>query len=715
VYFFIFNDGKEHLLDYLCDCYNRVNEHGKGIFIEDLEFIQKSILEKAKEIFQHPLDYYTVPATPNGILPSINDCYIMLKNQGISSSITFFSEILNLLLELSDGKETFKSLVLVIRQSIIENMSKLKIEDDFIRWSEQLDVLRALIQNKEAAKIFMEMELAGTNVFPMMIELTTVLGNILRYTFLPINSEYAIKYFRNNIISHYGIGDSLRRNRESLTNSLDMYQERVKSIINKLYKEHGLHEIIDWFTIVANKNIDRLKMMHGQNVSTTGFMLNCLQCLLNIGHFYTKDYDNYLKICKCINPNFVKQKKIDYSKCELINKAQIMQEEKKDEEQKINFNNSNKEIEELFFLTHFYMELCCKEIFEFIKQFSMKFDRTKDTEILNIIYSFFVHLFSPSFMLVLGDFLSLTTCFLLYQIKPVECSLQDYLLKNYDLNISKAAPLNLSILPEHIISNIHEIYTFYMSHPEDDFFKSCQVLLPLLSKFYLTFLDMPYLQNLHLRGRLTEFYELLLHERESKNTKEMIYVIEEDKLFQNHILETIIKTFSFVEKTGANTQFYDKFQYRRTLLQLLKFIWKNPEIKAQWKKLWEISGKEHGILFANFLLNDFTHVNNEIITKLKEIKETEEKLAVDELKKTMTFEERQQSEELLKNNERYVKMFINFLNLMMNAIADLTEITPEMYTSEDLIEHFTTSLNYYLKYLITKDSPIYVFFLIIRT
>lgn len=68
-------------------------------------------------------------------------------------------------------------------------------------------------------------------------------------------------------------GTVLRHIRESITSSVELIDERISMIIMMLHKEHQIKELLDWFFIVANKNIGRQKMIPDKNVSSLGSVL----------------------------------------------------------------------------------------------------------------------------------------------------------------------------------------------------------------------------------------------------------------------------------------------------------------------------------------------------------------------------------------------------------------------------------------------------------
>ena len=652
-------------------------------------------MDKSIEIIRDFSDYYSNKAS------LMKDFFTMLMNQSIGSLIEFFPELMVKILETPSGNLKFNEIMGCIHQSLIMNMSKLKVEDEISKWNQYINAIMALVHRKETAKVFIDLELfILNNVFTNFIEYNTILGNLLRYSCIPETSMYGVNYFSNNSSTSHGRWHNLKRNREILGDSIDSMQNKIENIIMKLYQEHKLNEVIQWFKKVANKNIDLLKMMHGQNVSSLGFILNSFVVLLGICNSYTKDCEEYIKFCKMIDSKYCKMSELDYRNIEFINKSGI-KETKEDE--KIQFN----EITETFFLAHYYMNLSFRQISEVVKRLWMKYNRNKDETVLTMIYAYYIHTFSQKFMNLLADFLSFSSCVLLFKVKPADCPFNEYFKSIVDLNLPKEVPEDLASLPEHILLNINDSFEFYFQNFDDDIFRLNKMMLPLFNKIYVIFIAIPYCTNLHLRGKMTEFHGSIIRERDSKRPRELILYFHNDKLFKNYVMEALMKAFVYVEKTGTSSQFYDKFQYRSSILETIKYVWTNEGAKERWKSIWE-NDKTNGIMFSNYLLNDFTHIHDELFIKLQEIKELEEALAEDEMSHSMPAEERKEKERHLKQNESTVKIYVGLVNLMMKTISDMTEVTPEMYTSEDLIDHFTTSLNFYLKQLTVNESTIHV-------
>ena len=295
--------------------------------------------------------------------------------------------------------------------------------------------------------------------------------------------------------------------------------------------------------------------------------------MLKICDNYTKDIENYPKIAKQINGSFCDLGLLNYSFSERINKDSPRS---KPEDEKEMMSN---EIPRSFFLAHYLMNLSFRTIAESTTQLWQEYRIRKENKYISFIYSQYVYTFSNQFMQNLSDFLSFSSFTLLSSIQPPKTTLQEYLVKEYCLPTDYIPPPSFGILPEHIITNIHNALDFYSSHYEENFFKFNPLYTELIVKLYITLICLPYQTNVHSRASLTYLFGAIAYNRENKGPIDIIDEISEDKFFSQNISQAIVKGFVFVEKTGAHNQFHDKFNYRRYLLKTLQILWKKSNAK----------------------------------------------------------------------------------------------------------------------------------------
>src|SRR5881227_1952716 len=73
-----------------------------------------------------------------------------------------------------------------------------------------------------------------------------------------------------------------------------------------------------------------------------------------------------------------------------------------------------------------------------------------------------------------------------------------------------------------------------------------------------------------------------------------------------------------VENTGTHTQFFDKFNIRYEIFQVIKCVWGNDIYRSQLSEESKLN-VDFFVRFVNLLLNDVTFVLDEALTKLSKI------------------------------------------------------------------------------------------------
>ena len=92
-----------------------------------------------------------------------------------------------------------------------------------------------------------------------------------------------------------------------------------------------------------------------------------------------------------------------------------------------------------------------------------------------------------------------------------------------------------------------------------------------------------------------------------------------------HLIPSILQFYVDVEQTGMSSQFYDKFNIRFNISQILKSIWNDGVHRENIIKLSRNS--EFFVKFVNLLRNDANYLMDECLSKLKEIGQLQTELA----------------------------------------------------------------------------------------
>ena len=321
---------------------------------------------------------------------------------------------------------------------------------------------------------------------------------------------------------------------------------------------------------------------------------------------------------------------------------------------------------------------------------------------------------------------------------------------------------NLGILkkiPEYFITNIVEFFSFISKFKDP---ATNDLLLPNLNSDLTENLDTSYLNsfislvlvymgnskvlfNPHCRAQLAEAAESLIPKKSSSsqgsslfdytamNRKKLAYYSFAKHPCSSYISESLLNVFVSIEMTGQSVQFEQKFNYRRPMYELLDFLWNMPNIYNDSEdydrrllnqhrfKLEELANEAYVnienseqplfLKFLNFLINDANYLLIEGLLYLEKIKQSQEKLAQDDLDKmnnpenrSMNNNQRAEMESSLKHMIMLAK-FHNFMSMKtIQTIKMLTSHIKNIFCHDILVDRVATMLNDFLLHLVGKKK-----------
>lgn len=171
-----------------------------------------------------------------------------------------------------------------------------------------------------------------------------------------------------------------------------------------------------------------------------------------------------------------------------------------------------------------------------------------------------------------------------------------------------------------------------------------------------------------------------------------------------HLLHCLMKFYNEVESTGTHTQFYDKFNIRYEIFQIIKCIWSNPVYREQLLLESEIN-VDFFVRFVNLLLNDVTFVLDESLTAFIEIHGIAE-----ELKKSPDMEQaaRTEKEELLAAAKAKAKNYMQLTNETVAMLKLFTEALATSFTMPEIVQRLADMLDYNLDAMVGKRSHLLI-------
>lgn len=260
----------------------------------------------------------------------------------------------------------------------------------------------------------------------------------------------------------------------------------------------------------------------------------------------------------------------------------------------------------------------------------------------------------------------------------------------FRLPLSDEQPITYRNLPEYILEDVVDNFKFIFRYiPHIIISTQTDELVALC----ITFLrNSEYIKNPGIKAGLVT---LLYHGSQGRyiNTKGVLSdVLVGDKFANDHLLHSLLQFYIECESTGAHTQFYDKFNIRWEIFQIIKLIWTNKIYQQRLQRESKIN-TEFFVRFVNLLLNDCTYVLDEALGKFPKIHDLQE-----ELKKpaSLTDEERTSKTEELQRLEGQAGSYMQLVNETLDMMKLFTASLSEAFTTTEIVQRLADMLDFNL-------------------
>ena len=151
--------------------------------------------------------------------------------------------------------------------------------------------------------------------------------------------------------------------------------------------------------------------------------------------------------------------------------------------------------------------------------------------------------------------------------------------------------------------------------------------------------------------------------------------------------------FNEAEFMGGHGQFFDKFNVRYEIFQIIKCIWPNTVYRDNLYREARLNS-EFFIRFVNLLLNDVTFVLDESFTAFLQIFELQTELATNSA--SLDQAQRQEKEEALSNAQGKAKSYMSLTNETVTMLKLFTEALSNSFTMPEVVQRLADMLNYNL-------------------
>ncbi|XP_029428286.1 ubiquitin conjugation factor E4 A [Rhinatrema bivittatum] len=269
----------------------------------------------------------------------------------------------------------------------------------------------------------------------------------------------------------------------------------------------------------------------------------------------------------------------------------------------------------------------------------------------------------------------------------------------------------LAYVPEFFADNLGDFFIFLRRFADDVLETSADCLEQVLHFITIFTGSVERMKNPHLRAKLAEVLEAVMPHLDLVQNPLISSVFQRERVFCNykhaaHLAEALIKVFVDIEFTGDPHQFEQKFNYRRPMYPILKYMWGKDMYRQSIKNLADYASQNLEAMtpplflrFLNLLMNDAIFLLDEAIQYLSKIK-------VQQIEKDRG-EWDNLSAESRREKEASLQMFgqlARFHNIMSNetigTLAFLTSEIRSLFVHPFLAERIISMLNYFLQHLV---------------
>ncbi|KAL2265296.1 hypothetical protein VTJ83DRAFT_6396 [Remersonia thermophila] len=703
------------IFDYLLPCWKRVARTLK--MLRGPAPQKEALLKEARRLcFSNCIFSLTVPELFGRDANPQHDTLVpyllreVENDQGLD--LDFFAEAIARMPE----DDTIEPLFTSAMVDISARLAKMSMNDDYkpcvnalLTYSRFPALLNALAEHPS----FHTPTLTAPN-----IELRTILGPFFRIS--PLQPEVTTIYFAGPRTMDKG---RIQTSQSALQMTLTAHQGDLRTIINALIRAspQTRNKVLDWFAHIMNTNHKRRAMrVDPQEVSSDGFMVNVTVILDTLCEPFMDS--TFSKIDRIDINYFRRNPRIDIKDETKLNADQAQSDAfyANKVEGESNF------ITEIFFLTlaaHHYgseatnakMKNLDRDIKHFEKNIAMMeaerqklLNRPDQLRMLDIAlarhtsvlerclalkYSIEGVLLEQKMQSRSLQFMRYVTVWLLRVASQTDYTPD----KTLSLPLPKEQPQAFQCLPEYALQDVVDNTKFVFRYiPQVMLSAAGDEMIALC----VTFLESSeYIRNPYLKSSLVT---LLCHGTWPTYTMKKGILgdaLTNTKFANDYLLHAVMKFYIECESTGVHTQFYDKFNIRYEIFQVIKCVWSNDVYRQQLVQSSK-SNRAFFVRFVNLLMNDATFVLDEGLGKFPKIHDLQNRLKDPSLSQ----EDREKTEEELRTAEGQATSYMQLANETVAMMRLFTETLSEAFTMPEIVHRLAGMLDYNLDILTGPKS-----------
>ena len=517
---------------------------------------------------------------------------------------------------------------------------------------------------------------------------------------------------------------SIIQSQNALRMTLQTHQNDLLEIVDSIIRtgKEAREKMLDWFALCVNLNYKRRAMQVDQKtVSSDGFMINITACLDQL-------------CVPFMDAKFSKIDRIDVDYLRRSPRINIKDETKLNADQiaSDSFYNTpvagtSNFISEVFFLAlaaHHYgteatnsmlvqldknlrhMEKQITEIeldrHKFVsdparlRMFETALKKYKDQLDKGLSYKHAVQgvLLDEQFQARSMLFMRYVIVWLLRLVSPG----LDFPTKPLQLPLPEEQPEVFKCLPEYFLEDVVGNYKFVMRNMPQIITATQSDELVMLC---ITFLrSSEYIKNPYLKSGLVTIMFHGIYPFGNRSKGILGDLLNSLPFATEHLLHALMKFYIEVENTGAHTQFYDKFNIRFEIFQIIKCIWSNTIYRDNLSRESRLN-VDFFVRFVNLLLNDVTFVLDESLSAFVQIHDLSQLLKDPS---SMDQAVRTEKEEALAAAQGKAKSYMQLTNETVAMLKLFTAALASSFTMPEIVQRLADMLDYNLDVMVGPKS-----------
>ncbi|KAI9465596.1 ubiquitin elongating factor core-domain-containing protein [Lactarius psammicola] len=320
-----------------------------------------------------------------------------------------------------------------------------------------------------------------------------------------------------------------------------------------------------------------------------------------------------------------------------------------------------------------------------IKQMKDEIDRIQAAQMAGI-----TQLYDPEFLFRNNTFTAFVATWLIRYADPRKAHPKPVV----ELPLPKEVPLGFRVLPEYVLEDVIDYFFFVVRHGPTslELAGKEEVLI-----FTLTFmLSTWWIKNPFLKNKIIDilFCSCFTYRGQSSLLGPSL---NSHPVALKHLMPALTHFYIEVERTGASSQFYDKFS-TRSIAFVLKTVWGNPAHREALKK--ETQNIDKFVRFVNLMINDVTYLMDESLSELAQIHTIQQEMGNQAAWAALPLQQRREREGTLHNLERQATSYTQLGNSTVDMLKIFTAETKEPFMLPEIVDRLAAMLDYNLDALV---------------